>query len=322
MQHCSIIVRGLSLHFRTTAIGLWQLTRGDLVLCIQESALLRSRLFQANLITPPPISASSDSHRLRDRRAPRRVFQILANSPARKTLFSWPNENYDPDEFGKLASNVRIDSPVHSTTASPASSTSGGSTSFGSSPQLPHMPDKHHYLRRQHNPDSPYAEVRTSCTRRYKSLQTLQSGGVAYEVESIFIPHGSVIFACHQIVSEHPAIPAYDSLTSTHIPTVRPASQPWTLKPHPPSLSSILTEPESQPRYSHTALDYVNFNSSHTTPTSATTLSSGYPATPAEGCQWYDWPQDLSAGTSAIPRKSAILFLAFSVHLTSKPNAV
>lgn len=139
VQHCSILVRGLLPHFRTTAIGLWQLTRGDLVLCIQESALLRSRLFQANLITPPPISASTDSHRLRDRRAPRRVFQILANSPARKTLFSWPNENYDPDEFGKLASNVRIDSPVHSTTASPASSTSGGVPRRSGPPRSSHI---------------------------------------------------------------------------------------------------------------------------------------------------------------------------------------
>ncbi|KAF9468130.1 hypothetical protein BDZ94DRAFT_844721 [Collybia nuda] len=43
-------------------------------------------------------------------------------------------------------------------------------------------------------------DAKTSCTRRYKALQNTPSvaGG---EVESIFIPHGTVIFACHKVNS-------------------------------------------------------------------------------------------------------------------------
>ncbi|KAF8992845.1 hypothetical protein BDQ17DRAFT_1392769 [Cyathus striatus] len=41
-------------------------------------------------------------------------------------------------------------------------------------------------------------DAKTSCTRRYKALQNMPSivGG---QVESIFIPHGSIIFACHKV---------------------------------------------------------------------------------------------------------------------------
>ncbi|KAF9565221.1 hypothetical protein CPC08DRAFT_684180 [Agrocybe pediades] len=43
-------------------------------------------------------------------------------------------------------------------------------------------------------------DAKTSCTRRYKALQDMPPvfGG---EVESIFIPHGSIIFACHKVNS-------------------------------------------------------------------------------------------------------------------------
>ncbi|KAG5354096.1 hypothetical protein C0989_007456 [Termitomyces sp. Mn162] len=41
-------------------------------------------------------------------------------------------------------------------------------------------------------------DAKTSCTRRYKALQSMPP---ASQVESIFIPHGSVIFACHNLHS-------------------------------------------------------------------------------------------------------------------------
>ncbi|KAJ6513330.1 hypothetical protein C8R45DRAFT_963273 [Mycena sanguinolenta] len=42
-------------------------------------------------------------------------------------------------------------------------------------------------------------EAKTSCTRRFKALQSMPA--VPGEVESIFIPHGAVIFACHKVNS-------------------------------------------------------------------------------------------------------------------------
>ncbi|KAI0671612.1 hypothetical protein C8Q78DRAFT_1069248 [Trametes maxima] len=43
-------------------------------------------------------------------------------------------------------------------------------------------------------------DAKTSCTRRYKACQIMEFGmGDKKEVESIFIPHGAIIFACHKI---------------------------------------------------------------------------------------------------------------------------
>ncbi|KAJ7127041.1 hypothetical protein C8R44DRAFT_780252 [Mycena epipterygia] len=55
-------------------------------------------------------------------------------------------------------------------------------------------------------------EAKTSCTRRYKALQSMPA--VAGEVESIFIPHGSVIFACHKVNS--PSRTATTPTTNMH----------------------------------------------------------------------------------------------------------
>ncbi|KZP00647.1 hypothetical protein CALVIDRAFT_533657 [Calocera viscosa TUFC12733] len=42
------------------------------------------------------------------------------------------------------------------------------------------------------------SEARTSCTRRYKANWRGQLSGVPAEVESVYIPYGSIIFACHR----------------------------------------------------------------------------------------------------------------------------
>ncbi|KAJ7593058.1 hypothetical protein C8J56DRAFT_930269 [Mycena floridula] len=57
-------------------------------------------------------------------------------------------------------------------------------------------------------------DAKTSCTRRYKSFQQLPE---QKHVESIFIPHGSIIFACHKVQEEpNPASP-FTTDTSTPI---------------------------------------------------------------------------------------------------------
>ncbi|KAF8071733.1 hypothetical protein FPV67DRAFT_1667202 [Lyophyllum atratum] len=92
-----------------------------------------------------------------------RVFQILDNREGRPLLLSWP-----PDQGqGQQRPNARDFALLVE------------NANIGTG-----LPDGN--------------DAKTSCTRRYKGLQTMPSvpGG---EVESIFIPHGSVIFACHKV---------------------------------------------------------------------------------------------------------------------------
>nr|GAT60800.1 predicted protein [Mycena chlorophos] len=96
-----------------------------------------------------------------------RVFQILANTPQKQLLISWPPDQ-EPRapaarDFAKLVEDVQIgpDASGRNEDATPA---------------------------------------KTSCTRRYKATQQ----AMGREVESIFIPHGSVIFACHKVNSPTP----------------------------------------------------------------------------------------------------------------------
>ncbi|KAK7033063.1 hypothetical protein R3P38DRAFT_2920459 [Favolaschia claudopus] len=91
-----------------------------------------------------------------------RVFQVLANEPeSRRLMISWPS-----DQGQGLAARdfVKL---VEDVQIGPAPSSGN--------------------------------EAKTSCTRRYKALQPMPA--VAGEVESIFIPHGAVIFACHKVNS-------------------------------------------------------------------------------------------------------------------------
>ncbi|GAB1525103.1 hypothetical protein RhiTH_008260 [Rhizoctonia solani] len=104
---------------------------------------------------------------------PDRIFQILINQPARPILFSWPPEGYTAGEFGKLVHRMQIGGP-------------GGANHHSKSDD----------------------GAKTSCTRRYKANQQIVDAGVPKEVESIFIPHGAVIFACHKVVSSRPPYPS------------------------------------------------------------------------------------------------------------------
>ncbi|KAG5638895.1 hypothetical protein H0H81_008954 [Sphagnurus paluster] len=108
-----------------------------------------------------------------------RVFQILNNSPGRTLLLSWP-----PDQ--------------------------------GQGTQHPNAADFAHLVENAQigNGLQDGNDAKTSCTRRYKAMQSTPSLGPA-DVESIFIPHGSVIFACHKVdsPSRSPAAPASSSAT-------------------------------------------------------------------------------------------------------------
>ncbi|KAJ7052635.1 hypothetical protein C8F01DRAFT_1170676 [Mycena amicta] len=91
-----------------------------------------------------------------------RVFQILANNPQKQLLISWPPDQASQAPVGRDFAKLVEDVQI------------GPGVSAGN-------------------------EAKTSCTRRYKALQSMPA--VAGEVESIFIPHGSVIFACHKVHS-------------------------------------------------------------------------------------------------------------------------
>jgi hypothetical protein len=80
-----------------------------------------------------------------------RVFQILANEPNRRLMVSWP-----PDQ-GQGPAGRDFAKLVEDVQIGPGAPTGN--------------------------------EAKTSCTRRYKALQSMPA--VAGEVESIFIPHGT-----------------------------------------------------------------------------------------------------------------------------------
>ncbi|KAI0368748.1 hypothetical protein BV20DRAFT_980514 [Pilatotrama ljubarskyi] len=90
-----------------------------------------------------------------------RVFQILLNQPGRPLWLSWPLER-------------------------PGEPTSKDFARLAEDVQI----------------SSSGTDAKTSCTRRYKACQIMDFGmGDKREVESIFIPHGAIIFACHKIDS-------------------------------------------------------------------------------------------------------------------------
>ncbi|OSD06313.1 hypothetical protein PYCCODRAFT_1383241 [Trametes coccinea BRFM310] len=88
-----------------------------------------------------------------------RVFQILLNQPSRPLWLSWPQER-------------------------PGEPTSKDFARLAEDVQI----------------SASGTDAKTSCTRRYKACQVMPFGmGDKREVESIFIPHGAIIFACHKI---------------------------------------------------------------------------------------------------------------------------
>ncbi|KAG6830644.1 hypothetical protein H0H92_015541 [Tricholoma furcatifolium] len=135
-----------------------------------------------------------------------RVFQILDNSDGRALLLSWPpdpnqgTQHPNARDFAQLVENAQIG-------PSPSSSSS-------------------------HDVN----EAKTSCTRRYKALQTMSSVPGS-QVESIFIPHGSVIFACHKLNSSPSRSTVSSSATMQQLGYASPSPYP--------SASSYYDAPQS-----------------------------------------------------------------------------
>ncbi|EJD06682.1 uncharacterized protein FOMMEDRAFT_144624 [Fomitiporia mediterranea MF3/22] len=122
--------------------------------------------------------------------SPLRILQILRNQPDRPLVLSWPPDSTlfqsNPtvliaNSLAQLAQHVQI-------------GYSGGSGKDN--------------------------DARTSCTRRYKSVQTVRlpsfNGSKLMHVESIFIPHGMVIFACHKVIDSYAGVDHTQHVVQTH----------------------------------------------------------------------------------------------------------
>ncbi|TDL25453.1 hypothetical protein BD410DRAFT_784439 [Rickenella mellea] len=113
-----------------------------------------------------------------------RVFQILRNDPDRFLILSWPpdpasacRDRPSAHELARLALQVQIGAGVYG---------------------------------------QGHSNAKTSCTRRYKSVQSIplfvSDDCKSAQIESIFIPHGSIVFACHKIdVIRSPATNGWQS---------------------------------------------------------------------------------------------------------------
>lgn len=90
------------------------------------------------------------------------------------------------------------------------------------------------------------SDAKTSCTRRYKAQQLFDgTDGAVRDVESIFIPHGQIIFACHKATphrsrghqNSYPLYPTpaqfYDTPGHTHTSYYPPVPVPSQADPYP-----------------------------------------------------------------------------------------
>ncbi|KAH7106543.1 hypothetical protein BKA62DRAFT_298611 [Auriculariales sp. MPI-PUGE-AT-0066] len=102
-----------------------------------------------------------------------RVFQILRHVPGRPCIFSWPSDLPNND-FAQLANRIEMEVPGF---------TDSSTSSAGSTPATA-------------------TSAKTSCTRRYKSEMNIPcSDQLERDIESIFVPYGCIIFACHRTKS-------------------------------------------------------------------------------------------------------------------------
>ncbi|KAG9019492.1 hypothetical protein FRB90_001564 [Tulasnella sp. 427] len=98
---------------------------------------------------------------------PDRIFQVMRNDESREVLCSFPKGNYDAKSMGALSHGVSM-------------------TPYG------------------HSGDEGFAK--TNCTRRLECTRAIpdQRTGGTRKVETLYIPHGQVIFASHRINPEEP----------------------------------------------------------------------------------------------------------------------
>ncbi|KDQ14281.1 hypothetical protein BOTBODRAFT_174790 [Botryobasidium botryosum FD-172 SS1] len=101
-------------------------------------------------------------------------------------------------------------------------------------------------------------DAKTSCTRRYKAHQTLTGDGIVKEVESVFIPHGVIMFACHKVISTTPHTPTQQQHQAIY-PYQQP-SQPSHSYYEPPYSNSYARQPQTQPQPQGQYLSHPNSN--------------------------------------------------------------
>ncbi|GJE96612.1 hypothetical protein PsYK624_128110 [Phanerochaete sordida] len=159
-----------------------------------------------------------------------RVFQVLLNEPERPLWASWPPERQTVQGGPEAKDFAKLAAEVSIGNAANAT------------------------------------DAKTSCTRRYKAHQTMPYGTEGpRDVESIFIPYGSIIFACHKVnpyskngpYSPHTAQQYYHEpaayLPPLHVPSPYPShgypSQP-SPSPYPSQNWSASNEDGPQPPYS------------------------------------------------------------------------
>ncbi|KZT56953.1 hypothetical protein CALCODRAFT_496783 [Calocera cornea HHB12733] len=114
------------------------------------------------------------------------------------------------------------------------------------------------------------SEARTSCTRRYKANWRGQLSGMPAEVESVYIPYGSIIFACHRAQFSGGLEP-HNLLRSTYYnnaPYVQANSQNGNYNAHTPT--SATTPGSYGPGYSPQTYGPAQYSGSFPTPQSAT----------------------------------------------------
>ncbi|KAG9013883.1 hypothetical protein FRB94_004263 [Tulasnella sp. JGI-2019a] len=151
-----------------------------------------------NQIPPQPLHTSHD-----------RVFQIVRNDDHRPTLFSWPPlstpdvsalvggatmgmTDLEATEFSRLAKQIPISD------ASAAALAERGAKAIGSRGEEGHKSVT----------EMSTGHAQTSCTSRFihveDTFEVPGSNGIGRKIDCVYIPHGSIIFACYKIMAGPP----------------------------------------------------------------------------------------------------------------------
>ncbi|KAI0001494.1 hypothetical protein BJV74DRAFT_819002 [Russula compacta] len=130
-----------------------------------------------------------------------RLFQVMMNQPDRALLMSWPPDRGQPPLARDFA-KLSGDVQIRGNAA-------------GAN------------------------DAKTTCTRRYKATSTIQTPDGFRDVESVYIPHGSIIFACHSVSDSRSASETaapveqaeYDASYMTQGPQYYPQTTSYSLPP-------------------------------------------------------------------------------------------
>ncbi|KAI0250261.1 hypothetical protein BJV78DRAFT_1128249 [Lactifluus subvellereus] len=149
-----------------------------------------------------------------------RIFQIMMNQSDRTLLLSWPP---DRNQVPSARDFAKLSGDVEIRGDAPGTS-----------------------------------DAKTTCTRRYKASSTIQTSDGIRDVESVYIPHGSVIFACHSVSSDSRSASEstaslqaeYDAPYMTQGPQYYPQTTPYGLPPMQPSPTTYNYLPQSAPQNS------------------------------------------------------------------------